>query len=865
MTMEKKFLNADEKLKRHAAFGCACWMLLTLFVCGLRYRSGAHYMPVGVELGAGTSGEVWLRSPFGTEKKLQSIAHTPHLHIPVDYETGPIDYIIIRGVSAGEAKVAKVLVGESWESAQIVPIQKLTPLKEGTLLTGFQCHMNHSHCNFAKTPRRTINWGGDLPFFAYCGMVSLSLLFLGRVVWKLGFRCVGQCNADRNSRWLCCVCRDACLVLCLAFCLIHVWSSLQGVVEARDAVGGCCLLAVFLVTGLVISRFDQVAIDEPHSQQWLCAVTVALVLVACRAATAGRIPWCQSGDYGTYVRLGGLMVQGDWQALSNGYHANLIQSMRALLIGYPAALFGEYASEFVFVANNVILSALFFWLVFSDEEAVAFRWRLMSASCGMLYSDLLFGSYLCRHDVPALLLLVAVSSTFFSLFLRDSGGRPAGGQWRSVSLVGILGVLVGLLEVQRSLFPFVAIGGTWLVLPLLSRQPRKVFAWFGSLGVAILFCGCVRWGIESKSGQLSSASVLDSINAVETGQSGWWQDLEPWLLYYTNESGDWNQFEFFIRKLVLEKVVQFPRFLSGAISKISILSGGDGILRKTGAMTPGEQFPSNYLVPYFGLKKLFGNCVYFGLLVLMGVRCLCLGGRALRPLELLPLSFSVVLVLLIVLLGEAAEQYDLFLIVSLCLNMRMVLGQSQADVQAFACHRLFEMFTPVAIGVCALGSLCVAVWVSGLIVGHHEELFFAEPIGSVQDGGCEVVNGRFAYGIHVATWGGGRDRVGGSFLFRRDSFRGDRVRFILSADQRRKGTLYALPRWLNSDLQVRVRVGDIIVYEGVAGSLSKARFVSTDLQRGMADVKIQLEVFSASGTERVSLIEDVTVVVEYVH
>jgi len=51
----------------------------------------------------------------------------------------------------------------------------------------------------------------------------------------------------------------------------------------------------------------------------------------------------------------------------------------------------------------------------------------------------------------------------------------------------------------------------------------------------------------------------------------------------------------------------------------------------------------------------------------------------------------------------------------------------------------------------------------------------------------------------------------------------------------------------------------------VAGSLSKARFVSTDLQRGMADVKIQLEVFSASGTERVSLIEDVTVVVEYVH
>jgi hypothetical protein len=66
-------------------------------------------------------------------------------------------------------------------------------------------------------------------------------------------------------------------------------------------------------------------------------------------------------------------------------------------------------------------------------------------------------------------------------------------------------------------------------------------------------------------------------------------------------------------------------------------------------------------------------------------------------------------------------------------------------------------------------------------------------------------------------------------------------------------------------LQVRVRVGDIIVYEGVAGSLSKARFVSTDLQRGMADVKIQLEVFSASGTERVSLIEDVTVVVEYVH
>lgn len=820
---------------------------------------------MAVELPANASGEVWLKSPFGTEKKLQSLGDFSRLHFQKDYEAGPVESVIIKGVSTGEAQQAKILLGESWEIARVVPIQNLTLMTQSNSTTAFHCHLNHSHCSFAEAPRKTFNWGGDLPFFAYCAVVSLFLLFLGLAAWTLAFRVVGQRNAETNSGSLYSACRSACLVLCLVFCATHAWCSLRGIVEARDAVRGGGLLVVCIVTGLVILRSKYGAIEESHSRQWLWAAIIALVLVGCRAATAGRIPWYQSGDYATYVRLGQLMVQGDWGSLNNGHYSNLIQSMRALLIGYPAASFGEYASEFVFLANNGILSALFFWLVFSDEQAAAFRWRLISATCGMLYSDLFFGSYLCRHDVPALLLLVAVSSTFSKLFLLGLDRPPAGGRWWSLFPVVILGVLVGALEVQRSLMPFVAIGGTCLIITLLRRQPRKVFAWFVSLCLAILFSSSVRWSIESRSGDLSSLGFLDVINSVETGQSGYWEDLAPWALYYVDESDNWNKVEFFIRKFVLEKIVQFPEFLSGATSKMAVLSGVDGILRKTGAITPGEQFPVNYLVPYFGVKKLFGQCVYFVLLVLMGVRCLSLDGRVLRPLELFPLAFSVALVWLMVLTGEAAEQYDLFVIVSLCLNMRMVLGERQADVVASACHRRFDMFRPFAMGAFCLGGLCVVVWVLGVSIGRHQEWLFAEPIRSVHEPGCELINGRFAYGIHASTWGNGRERVGGSFFFRRDSFSGKKVRFIISADQRRKRTLYALPGWLNSGLQVSVRVGGVIVYEGTAEWLSKARFVSTELPVGRGDVKFQLEVFATPGGEPVPAVEDVSLVVEYLH
>lgn len=865
MFLIKHLFAADRKKFREVLCWIAGGVLLSLFVCGQRYLTGAHYLPVAVQLPSGLAGEVWLRSPFGTVKRLESMASKPDIHIPRDYEAGPVSSIIVVGVSAGDAAQVKILLGESLGGATAIPVRDVLIERERDFKGAFRCEVDLCRSSLSELPAKTFNWAGDLLFLTYCGIVTLWLIVLAKAFWRLVGRGRGFDTGGTEARGrLAVVCRSVCLAVCLGFCCTHAWASLLGVIGTRDAFCGCVLLILFICAGTTFLLREGSGSETPRPRQWMYTVLVALGLVACRAAIAGRAPWNQAGDYATYLRLGGLILNGDWASLNSGYHANLIQTMRALLIGYPAAYFGNHATAFTFAANNLILSLLFWWLVFSDERAAPFRWRLISAICGMLYSDLFFGSYLCRHDVPALLLLVAVSSVFCTIVFRDFGTNSGEGAFGPFPLMLLLGVLLGLLEVQRSLLPFVAIGGS-CIIPAAVHRARVGAVWLGSLFVAFVVCACVQSCIESQTGKFNFPGILDSINSAETGQLGYWKDLEPWLLYYRDEPSDWGRLDFFIRKMLYEKVVQFPVFLSNAVSKLSVLAGCDGVLRNTGAVLPGEQFPANYFVPYFGVKKCFGNLIYLVLLACMGARCVSLRVNRMRPIEMLPLMFGLCLVVLVVCLGEAAEQYDLFLVISLSLNMRSVLANGKETSPASVIGVLPSMLRPAALGVVVLAGCCGVLWVSGMVVQRHRNWLFSEPHSGVDAFNCEVLSGRLAYGIHVPHWGGEQKVAMGRFLFPRRDFAGDRCRFILSADQRRKGTLYTQPAWLSSGLRVIVRVGGVIAFDGVAESLSMARFLSADISDAGETVEIQVEVVAAPEPQPVHTIEDVSVVVEYVH
>jgi hypothetical protein len=229
--------------------------------------------------------------------------------------------------------------------------------------------------------------------------------------------------------------------------------------------------------------------------------------------------------------------------------------------------------------------------------------------------------------------------------------------------------------------------------------------------------------------------------------------------------------------------------------------------------------------------------------------------------------FSLSFILPILLLTEAAEQYDLVLSIPLAVNAAVQLGNLKrprtSDHPDKPVRR--KEATTVWLGGLTICTCMTVIWLSACkVVQANPKLTFAEAgVISVSDN-AELRAGRHAYCLEA------RDRVlpandelVAELSVPTTSLSGDRLRFFVSLDQRRKRMFWEFPTWITRKIYYSITVDGNEVSAGPIGTLRYAAFVDAPVDRKPGIIPIVLRIRTEEDTTTGE--DALGVAIEYLH
>ena len=595
---------------------------------------------------------------------------------------------------------------------------------------------------------------------------------------------------------------------------------------------------------------------------WLAAGGV----FAARCVFAGRLPFFQTGDYGTYYSIATRMLNGDWLSLNDGFYNNRLQAERVLGWNILSVWVSENFSISPLMLNQLLFMTTMLLMWFTVSSLIGNNVALIAAGLWAVYPDVFFGGHLLRHDNPAILMLLLYLYLLAAYCIRNAedSANPSlqdrRARWRILLPLGVLG---GCIELQRSYLPFLfccTVMSVLLEIVLLNRSefrisiPSRIKAACPpvfSFGIAILVAWSGRYFLQSRCGTFNTLNYADMISCWDYDSDGSWATATPWLDSYTTNTSSEQKTEVLLRKLCDAKLARPVAFLEQLLLKNSLLSGVRSAIRMSGGREPGEMFPSVFNVPYAAGKFAFGHAIVSALLTFAIARTLAVH-QPLSAFERVMFLFSLSFILPILLLTEAAEQYDLVLSIPLAVNAAVQLGNLKrpqtSDHPDKPVRR--KKATTVWLGGLAICTCMIVIWLSACkVVQANPKLTFAEAgVVSVSDN-AELRAGRHAYCLEA------RDRVlpandelVAELSVPTTSLSGDRLRFFVSLDQRRKRMFWEFPAWITRNIHYSVTVDGIEVSAGRIGTLRYAAFVDAAVNRKASVIPIVLRIRTGEDT-----------------
>jgi hypothetical protein len=551
-------------------------------------------------------------------------------------------------------------------------------------------------------PARCLNWQGDAalfaPPFAMTTLITIALFVASQIFIKFYRQCntqpstaeKSQSLSDSRARFkkIAGVFNSTCGIFLFIIILHQTALQVQGFLIALDAFQYIASLLIVLAISCTAILLGYYVSRKPTSTAPFNRVL--FVTIVC--ATALKFWWCaknpaiQINDYAFYWENACKMASGEWTGLPNASTNNKAYVQRAFLYYYPiSAIFGSNPSVIPWcnLATQMVTFTLSAMLGCKTIGRVS---TVVALPLLIAFPEFWFGTTIASHDVPAMLLLVIffwLLNTTFELEGRHRGAvkstilTPL-----RVLLVLCLGVVSGLLEVQRTYWPIllvtvVFVGFFCFTNDYQCNNRRRNGAIFRSampLGISfavivvmvLTSAIIVRW-IEAKTGKLGSSSTVAYISGVDSDTAAKWDDIGPWVYKYFPAIPDDMVGQVALRRIIHEKFSRWNVFWGHLIRKNSEFA--DYTYTMYHAIHDKDQVNCwEDRIAWFEARKVY--CFLYGFLL---GGCLLLR-LALAPIykltsgEWLLLVFSCSGVVIELLLTEAVGVYDIFLAFPLCFS-----------------------------------------------------------------------------------------------------------------------------------------------------------------------------------------------------
>ncbi len=880
----------------------------------LRYRSGSHYLPVAVEISDnlhhyGDNPQILVVSPFGTTRTLVPDRLSSCVFRSADYVAGPVARIRISGVDKRfqeDVSVSIVLgssVGFFLRNFEISPIP-IAATEHHSLQEGFVEYVGESTANSVLTiPSICMNWQGDLLLLVICMVQAVCgsglLLLLFNILLNC-WRRFGQGSTPMSplpgGKWIPGISRLAISAMAAGLLLIlshQLWSEglrFFGTTDVGEHLIGLMLLSSAV---LLLKQVSVPAILEGLTARWCWCCGFLVMLVLLRLLVSGGFPWFQTGDYASYWRFGGLMSRGEWGAINDGYLGTEMMAVRAFLYSFPIRLLAGDSTLALVIVNTFCLVGASVCLYAAMASWFGRREAFIAAILFSLHPDILFGGHLCRHDNPAMLYL-AVLFLLIGKILSTVLNDCSVGLWSPSTVVQVIcaGLLIGVLEAQRSYLPFLlaSLGIVFAAAGMCSfvSLRRGGMATGRSLqrpAVCLLICllisisavsvnAMIVGKVRPRLGTTESTRNWRVLASMETRSEQTWLDFVPFCAQYTPQIPESQQGSFFIRKLLYEKLQSGLEFWGSLLQKNSVLSATQSAIRLSGGVVPDETFPSRFHVPLVTLKSTWASGWYCILLCLGIIRLLLIPVMPIHHFEWYPGVFSLVFLAMLLALAEAGQQYDLFLAFPLAVSGARVLGtQSRSligeerESTGMTAVRVSSALTRFyASGVSAiLGVVVLQLWL-GKVIAANPSLTFAElkPVSeSVAASGATARCG--AALLPVASVGLKKgESLGTVFEVSESDLGSGSLHFFVSGDQRRE-RLWPASDFTALPLTFSVAIDDQIVCSGPVGELEHPPFVVSQIPGSAATHRIELKVTAEADVSAAQLGTRGHLTVEYVY
>ncbi len=877
----------------------AIFLLLAMGIFAVRYKSGKHYLPFFLELSPALDAKVTVISPHGSIRELNRQEKQTSIYFFPDYNSNPAVAIAITSKSPQTLPPSiNINLGESYVGLnRVVKLHRTdkTPADVKTQLpTDAVLYNNPSkHSFLPNIPGKSFNWAGDVCFLL---TILAQGIFLTTTVFvmKRAYDQIRKIPHDQSkgslSR-LTITCIPVSLMLLYVAC--HLYATAMEFLTVVNPIETTIttlfttlVLAIFLMPKETISN-----IKLTYFTKFSLAISFLLCLFAIRILVSGSTPFYQAGDYGSYLRIGNLILDGKWSALNNNFYLDRVYTERALLFGTPVAFVSKYLLFAPHVVNFFIiavLTILLFRFVARNYGNLAAFITAVSFNC---HPDILFGGHLCRHDNPSLLYLTLI---LLSLSLLSehvwSSNRPSATTFLSVAILTIFtGILFGIIEIQRSYLPFlivtsaIALANPLHLATLAIWNRISIPPLFQRVTVACLITVCmsligifvasnIRNYLSLRSGTFTVRTTTDGLCALETKKAGDWQSIHSWLANYPPAIPPENKSEFTRRKLLYEKFSQYSHMPSHVWQKVQSLVGLRSAIRMSGAQQQYEQFPYVFFVPFASAKFSFGFASIIVLLSLSVIRLVSFSRITPKTFESTFFTFSFVFIVVVLLLAESAEQYDLFLAIPLSINAGIVLSHLIRPRFEVATLRDSTKSSPclyeaksLLLGFAVLTAMGGIYYVVANSISARPSLTFARTDGETTSTGparYENQPDRFSLCFSSDRISSGTVITATSKLNRGD-FSGDHARFFISLDQRQRNQTWNFEEQKQNNIEYQVKINHKIVSQGSLNSLETPIFANTPIPLA-EDLNITLELrASADVIVRPSL--PATIAIEYMH
>lgn len=855
-----------------------------------RYRSGANYLPLHVSLGESADSEefrVFVQSPFGTFSELM-----PDPRYKGRWKSGfsyaGVQRIIIwvRDPEVMLLDKSMVWAGESSkEAAQLLTAPESISIALPGVTGGatFDLNVQPLARSVLSWPSKTINWQGDswLVIVPVLQAIVVLITTATALFFLFGdYRANDSPSTDSSksgvcsSGWVNNFLGAGLWLATLLFLGQHAvlcFGELRGSRFANQYCTGMVLVAVIAVSIAVFAR--RVRRAQTESAIHRCAFAAIGVILAAKLAWVAGMDSVQPMDYEQYWRYGTTMAAGDWDEIRN--MQNVYKSayvVRGFVYAFPVALiFGPSLQGLEFA--NVLVQTLTLILFYHFGcKAIGARAACLSLPFFAVYPDTWFATTMATHETPALFWMACLF--WLSERLRHLTGWTDGfslsGFLHSALLAVGLGVVVALLDLQRSYGPFVLGASVFsFVVWLLRRAKSDLSDWRSNgvgrrnlaVGMSIGLLACMTAGtlhrsvLRSLEGYIGSGdrcSTTGLLTAIDTSRDSYLGNTISWRFLYAPAIPAEESFEFLIRKLLWEKVGVGASFWPFLARNNAILQDPFFVMQFSYCGFPGDFGVELWDISYLQLKRLVCAAAYFVLCFFSILRLLLIKTFPLRDGEVFVAGFAVSGILAILMLTEVLGPYDTFLVFPMALNVGSLLGGVRTSGRPYsqfsAISESVKWGLAFAVALVAIHQ-CLSLWVriSGLSLPKFGGAYDSVALGAAD----EVHLSPNRVSLSFRDSGDRRiptGRVTTSIPVPAEVLKRPRVRFFLSGDQRARRIYSADSGWKDLPVTYAVQIGGDTVAAGPLADLNTPQFLVhklTDLVSNGAseDITLVLECF----------------------